>query len=234
MWFFNAFHLAQSTCSTNLVSRIVWSQQQDPHVLCTPSVLMVIAILTFPMTVHLGTHTFYHRKLGLARRIPQFARWSDLFDLFLLPGRCSWRNAGLLRVHQIWSKWRSNYSRSPSTFTRPSDHSGITSGESKPCAYSCLPLLILYARQYTPLTRSRTVAVFQQCITALFMVKDQHPDSVKEAINTVLPVWLEAFKTILNVDPMQDIQSSGSWDNLVIRTQIFKARFAELIALRLN
>ena len=66
------------------------------------------------------------------------------------------------------------------------------------------------------------------------MVKDQHPDSVKEAINTVLPVWLEAFKTILNVDPMQDIQSSGSWDNLVIRTQIFKARFAELIALRLN
>jgi hypothetical protein len=56
------------------------------------------------------------------------------------------------------------------------------------------------------------------------MVKDQHPQAVKEAIATVLPVWLEAFKVLLNMDPQQDVRNVDNWDGLTIRIQIFKVR----------
>lgn len=62
------------------------------------------------------------------------------------------------------------------------------------------------------------------------MVKDQYPDAVKEATGTVLPVWLEAFKTLLNVDPRSDIDSSPNWDGLSIRIQVFKVRCTLLTA----
>lgn len=80
--------------------------------------------------------------------------------------------------------------------------------------------------KYTPLTRARTVSVFRQCVSALFMVKDQHPQAVKEATASVLPVWIEAFKVLLSMDPRQDVQDSASWDNLAIRIQIFKVTFS--------
>lgn len=55
------------------------------------------------------------------------------------------------------------------------------------------------------------------------MVKDQHPQAVKEATASVLPVWLEAFKVLLNIDPQQDVAPTNSnWDGLVVRIQIFK------------
>lgn len=54
------------------------------------------------------------------------------------------------------------------------------------------------------------------------MVKDQHPQAVKEATASVLPVWLEAFKVLLNIEPQQDVASSENWDSLAIRIQIFK------------
>lgn len=54
------------------------------------------------------------------------------------------------------------------------------------------------------------------------MVKDQHPHAVKEATASVLPVWLEAFKVLLNVDPHQDVTYSNNWDGLAVRIQIFK------------
>jgi hypothetical protein len=53
------------------------------------------------------------------------------------------------------------------------------------------------------------------------MVKDLHPQAVKEATAQVLPVWLEAFKVLLSLDPAQDVASSN-WDGLAIRMQIFK------------
>lgn len=56
------------------------------------------------------------------------------------------------------------------------------------------------------------------------MVKDQHPEAVKEATMSVLPVWLEAFKVLLNIDPAQDVASNDNWDGLAIRIQIFKVR----------
>ena len=58
------------------------------------------------------------------------------------------------------------------------------------------------------------------------MVKDQYPDAVKEATSSVLPVWLDAFKTLLSVNPLQDVENTPNWDGLAIRIQIFKVRAA--------
>lgn len=66
------------------------------------------------------------------------------------------------------------------------------------------------------------MSVFRQCATALFMVKDQHPQAVKETIASVLPVWLESFKVLLNLDLQREVQ--GNWDGLSIRIQVFKVR----------
>lgn len=56
------------------------------------------------------------------------------------------------------------------------------------------------------------------------MVKDQHPQAVKEATGTVLPVWLEAFKVLLAIDPVSDVSNGQNWDGLAVRIQIFKVR----------
>lgn len=60
------------------------------------------------------------------------------------------------------------------------------------------------------------------------MVKDQHPQAVKEAIATILPIWLEAFKVLLNFDPQEDVSRPDNWDGLAVRIQVFKARFGPL------
>ena len=44
---------------------------------------------------------------------------------------------------------------------------------------------------------------------------------MKEATAQLLPVWLEAFKVLLSLDPAQDIVNSN-WDGLTVRMQIFK------------
>jgi len=54
------------------------------------------------------------------------------------------------------------------------------------------------------------------------MVKDQHPEATKEAVASVLPVWLEAFKVLLNIDPKMDVVNKDNWDGLAIRIQVFK------------
>jgi hypothetical protein len=61
------------------------------------------------------------------------------------------------------------------------------------------------------------------------MVKDQHPQAVKEATASVLPVWLEAFKVLLLIDPQQDVSNSENWDGLAIRIQIFKVRHGLIV-----
>jgi hypothetical protein len=52
------------------------------------------------------------------------------------------------------------------------------------------------------------------------MVKDHYPEPVKEATNSVLPLWIDAFKVLLELDPGLDV--SQNWENLAIRIQIFK------------
>ncbi|KAL1749221.1 armadillo-type protein [Schizophyllum fasciatum] len=93
-----------------------------------------------------------------------------------------------------------------------------------PILRELLPVLLNIlggTEQYGAITRARTVSVFQQCVEALFMVKDQHPQAVREATTSILPVWLEAFRVLLNIDPRQDL-SKPEWDGLLIRIQIYK------------
>ena len=74
----------------------------------------------------------------------------------------------------------------------------------------------------SPLTRARAVSVFRQCVTTLlFMVKEQHPQSVKEASESILPVWIDAFKHLLSVPVQQDVHNKETWDGLSIRIEIF-------------
>ncbi|KAG1747560.1 armadillo-type protein, partial [Suillus lakei] len=103
--------------------------------------------------------------------------------------------------------------------------SDLTEDQILPVLRQLLPVLLTIlgsTEQHTPLTRARTVSVFRQCVTALYMVKDQHPQAVKEAIATILPVWLEAFKVLLNLDPLKDVSNQDNWDGLAVRIQIFK------------
>ncbi|KAG5349551.1 hypothetical protein C0989_003209 [Termitomyces sp. Mn162] len=103
--------------------------------------------------------------------------------------------------------------------------SDLTEDQILPVLRQLLPVLltILGSKDtYSTLTRARTVSVFRQCITALFMVKDQHPQATKEAASTILPVWLEAFQVLLNVDPKLDVTNANNWDGLAIRIQVFK------------
>ncbi|KAJ8502778.1 hypothetical protein ONZ45_g11445 [Pleurotus djamor] len=102
--------------------------------------------------------------------------------------------------------------------------SDLTEDQILPILRDLLPVLlnILGSTDHTPLTRSRTISVFRQCAEALFMVKEQHPQAVREATASVLPVWLEAFKVLLSIDPSQDF-SAPTWDSLHVRIQVFKA-----------
>ncbi|KAG5638025.1 hypothetical protein H0H81_002226 [Sphagnurus paluster] len=92
----------------------------------------------------------------------------------------------------------------------------LTEDQILPVLRQLLPVLLSIlgsAESHSAPTRARTVSVFHQCVTALFMVKDQHPQATKEAVASVLPVWLEAFKVLLKVDPKQDV-SNDNWDGL--------------------
>lgn len=64
------------------------------------------------------------------------------------------------------------------------------------------------------------------------MVKDQYPDAVKEATGTVLPVWLDAFQTLLSVDPRSDVENTPNWDGLAIRIEVYKVRLSYVARLQ--
>ncbi|KAJ8590544.1 ARM repeat-containing protein [Rhizopogon salebrosus TDB-379] len=103
--------------------------------------------------------------------------------------------------------------------------SDLTEDQILPVLRQLLPVLLTIlgsTEQHTPLTRARTVSVFRQCVTALYMVKDQHPQAVKEATATILPVWLEAFKVLLNLNPLKDVSNQDNWDGLAVRIQVFR------------
>lgn len=55
------------------------------------------------------------------------------------------------------------------------------------------------------------------------MIKDEHPAAVKEATSTVLPQWVDALKTLLEMDPLADVADINNWDGLAIRIQSYKA-----------
>jgi hypothetical protein len=67
------------------------------------------------------------------------------------------------------------------------------------------------------------VSVFRQCIEALFMVKENYPEAVKQAVDDILPQWLDAFLRLISVDVSEDLaQGERGWEGLAIRSEIFK------------
>ncbi|KAF8634940.1 hypothetical protein AX15_000671 [Amanita polypyramis BW_CC] len=103
--------------------------------------------------------------------------------------------------------------------------SDLTEDQILPVLRQLLPVLLNILgsmESHSALTRARAVSVFRQCVTALFMVKDQHPQAVKEATASVLTVWLDAFKVLMNLDLQRELQRSDNWDGLSIRIQVFK------------
>lgn len=57
------------------------------------------------------------------------------------------------------------------------------------------------------------------------MVKDQHPTAVQEATNEVLPQWLDAFRIILETDPLVDVRDPSDWSAITPRIQIIRVCF---------
>ncbi|OSX67203.1 hypothetical protein POSPLADRAFT_1063974 [Postia placenta MAD-698-R-SB12] len=102
----------------------------------------------------------------------------------------------------------------------------LTEDQILPVLRQLMPLLLNIlgaAEQHSLLTRARAVGVFRSCVETLYMVKSQYPAAVKEAVESILPPWLDAFKIILSTDPRQDVQNSSNWDGIALRFQIYKA-----------
>lgn len=101
----------------------------------------------------------------------------------------------------------------------------LTEDQILPVLRQLLPVLMTIlgdVQRHSPLTRARSVSVFRQCLSALYMVKEQHPQAIKQAVDTLMPQWIEAFKVLLDTDPTQDVQNENNWDALVVRMQVFK------------
>jgi importin-9 len=101
----------------------------------------------------------------------------------------------------------------------------LTEDQILPVLRQLLPVLMTILgnpQQNSAATRARAISVFRQCLSVLYMVKEQHPKAVKEAIDAVLPQWINAFKILLDRDPAEDMVSESNWDALLVRMQVFK------------
>ncbi|KAF8577246.1 ARM repeat-containing protein [Ramaria rubella] len=101
----------------------------------------------------------------------------------------------------------------------------LTEDQILPVLRQLLPMLITILgdpQHHSPITRARSISVFRQCLSALYMVKDQHPKSIKDAIDAVLPQWIDAFKVLLHRDLAEDLVDGNNWDALLVRMQVFK------------
>jgi hypothetical protein len=83
--------------------------------------------------------------------------------------------------------------------------------------------LLSSIQTYSAASRARTVAVFRECVQALFMVKEQFPAAVSEASKSILPSWNAALHAILLADLQQDLRDETSWQNFALRIECFKA-----------
>ena len=99
----------------------------------------------------------------------------------------------------------------------------LTEDQLLPIAREMLPQLlsILGAPDaHSPTTRARAVLIFRQCIMTLFTVREEHPEAVKGAIAEIMPMWLDAFRQLLQVDVVAEL-GQDNWDGIAIRIAIF-------------
>lgn len=95
----------------------------------------------------------------------------------------------------------------------------LTETQLVPVTQELLPLLlqVLKSPAYADSTRGLTVAVLRQCVLTLEMVKSTYPEAVKETVNRVIPVWIDAFIDLLQAPPQNE--SKSQWG---IRFEIIK------------
>ena len=55
------------------------------------------------------------------------------------------------------------------------------------------------------------------------MVREVHKDAVKEVTASILPIWLDTFKALLNVDPLSDVNGQY-WDGVALKREVIKVR----------
>lgn len=55
----------------------------------------------------------------------------------------------------------------------------------------------------------------------LFTVKDEYPVAVKAAVGDILPMWIDAFKTLLQADPAKELETESGWEGIAIRVAIY-------------
>ncbi|OCF78060.1 hypothetical protein I204_02066 [Kwoniella mangroviensis CBS 8886] len=74
--------------------------------------------------------------------------------------------------------------------------------------------------RHSATTRAQTVSVFRQTMRMLETVKDEHSSSVKSAMDSLSPVWLNAFTQLLSLDAAEEVRKN--WEELSIRIEIFR------------
>nr|XP_019043733.1 hypothetical protein I302_08314 [Kwoniella bestiolae CBS 10118]OCF22663.1 hypothetical protein I302_08314 [Kwoniella bestiolae CBS 10118] len=74
--------------------------------------------------------------------------------------------------------------------------------------------------RHSATTRAQTISVFRQTLRMLETVKDEHPASVKSAMDSLSPVWLKAFTQLLSLDAAEEVRKN--WEELSIRIEIFR------------
>ena len=78
----------------------------------------------------------------------------------------------------------------------------------------------LESQSHCAVTRAMTVNVFRQAAKMLETVREEHPSSVKEALDQLFPQWFSAFHHLLSIDAAEEI--AQSWASLAIRIEIFR------------
>ncbi|GAA5974253.1 hypothetical protein JCM11641_003356 [Rhodosporidiobolus odoratus] len=104
----------------------------------------------------------------------------------------------------------------------------LTEDQLLPVAREMLPTLLAIlgaSETYGPSTRARAVLILRQCVMTLFTVKDEHPEAVKAAIGEILPVWLDAFYQLLQVEVTTELTGPNeqNWEGVAVRIAIFQS-----------
>lgn len=53
-------------------------------------------------------------------------------------------------------------------------------------------------------------------------VREEHPAAVKQALNEIGEVWLDAFRQLLGTPAEQEVEAN--WESLGLRIEIFRVR----------
>lgn len=88
----------------------------------------------------------------------------------------------------------------------------------KSCQADLRPLC---CQAHSAATRASTIAVYRQCLSTTYMLKDTLPTLANATVEDVLPPWLSAFQVLLS-QPSQPLNISSGWETLKIHKEIFK------------